>query len=35
MHVSFPLASSRYDPAAAGICYGMVLELFTRTLKKE
>ena len=24
----------RYDPAAARICYGMVLELFTRTLNK-
>jgi dienelactone hydrolase len=25
----------RYDPAVARICYGMVLELFTRTLNKE
>ena len=24
----------RYDPAAARICYDMVLELFTRALKK-
>jgi carboxymethylenebutenolidase len=25
----------RYDPAVARICYGMVLELFTRRLNKE
>lgn len=25
----------RYDPAADRTCYGMVLELFTRTLNKE
>jgi carboxymethylenebutenolidase len=25
----------RYDPAAARICYDMVLELFTRRLNKE
>ena len=28
-------ASHRYDPAAARICYDMVLELFTRRLNKE
>lgn len=28
-------AGPRYDPAVARIAYGMVLELFTRTLNKE
>jgi carboxymethylenebutenolidase len=28
-------AGPRYDPAAARICYDMVLDLFTRTLNKE
>ena len=29
------LSKGRYDPAIAGICFEMLLELFNRTLKSE